>query len=89
MITNFKLFIESSFANVEVSPNNASGPIGDTSSTRDQGGYMVSGNDGNYGIQFTPKGIDDKSKSYKNAKRKIKKEFKKNKKRNDEKNKEV
>jgi len=83
MITNFKLFIES----VEVTPNNTSGSAGDTSSTRDQGGYLVSGNDGNPGIQFIPKGVDDISKSYKDKKRKYKRYFRKNKKYKDEKHK--
>jgi len=81
MIVKFKKFLE----HVEVTPNNTSGSAGDTSSTRDQGGYMVSGNDGNFGIQFTPRGTNDKSKSYKNKKMKDKK-FKKNKK-DDEKDK--
>jgi len=89
MITKFKIFLESSFANVEISPNSTSGPAGDTSSTRDQGGYMITGNDGNPGIQFTPKGEDGKSKSYKDKKRKVKRYFRKNKKYNDEKHKEL
>jgi len=84
MITNFKLFIES----VEVTPNNTSGSAGDTSSTRDQGGFLVTGNDGNPGIQFTPRGQDTKSKSYKYKKRK-KKEFRKNKIHKDEEHKEL
>ncbi len=53
-------------------------------------------NDGNPGIQFTPRGKDDKSKSYKDKKRKYdryfrknKKYFKKNKKYKDEKHKEL
>lgn len=84
MITNFKIFIES----VEVPPNNTSGSAGDTSSTRDQGGFLVTGNDGNPGIQFTPRGQDTKSKSYKYKKRN-KKEFRKNKKYKDEEHKEL
>ncbi len=77
MIVKFKIFKEG----VEVTPNNTSGQAGDTSSTRNQDGFMVSGNDGGAGIQFTPKGVDDKSKSYKSKKAK-KKFFRKNKRRN-------
>ncbi len=84
MITNFKLFIES----VEITPNNTSGTAGDTSSTRDMGGFLQSGNDGQPGIQFTPKGQNTKSKSYKYGKKK-KKEFKKNKKHKDEEDKKL
>ena len=43
MITNFEIFVESSFSNVEVTPNNTTGFAGDTSSTMDSGGYMRSG----------------------------------------------
>lgn len=84
MITNFKLFTET----VEIAPNNTSGNAGDTSSTRNMSGYLQSGNDGNPGIQFTPKGEDDTNKSYK-YKRIKKKVFKKNKKHKDEEDKKV
>ena len=84
MITKFKIFKES----VEVTPNNTSGSAGDTSSTRDKNGYLTSGNDGNFGVGFTPKGeVDDLGKSYKYRIRK-KKLFRKNKK-YDEKNKKI
>lgn len=87
IITKFNKFLESSFANVEVTPNNTSGFAGDTSSTRDSGGYMRSGNDHSFGITFTPKGEkDDINKSYKYRKRK-KKIFKKNKKYDEKKDK--
>lgn len=76
MITSFKLYCET----VEVTPNNTTGFAGDTSSTRDSNGFMQSGNDGNFGINFTPNTqISDLNKTYKFM-RKKKRIFRKNKK---------
>lgn len=84
MITKFKLYVEASFSNVQVTPNNTTGFAGDTSSTMGDDGFLRSGNDGKFGIHFQPRGEkDDISKSYKYRRRK-KKEFKKNKKYNDD-----
>ena len=83
MITKFKLYVEASFSNVEVTPNNTTGPVGDISSTQDRAGYFTSSNDQSFGITFTPKGENGDVKSYKTKKIK-KKNFKKNKKYKDE-----
>jgi hypothetical protein len=82
MITKFRIYIKEG---VEIAPNNTSGSAGDTSSKRDMDGFLKTGNDGGVGISFTPKGVDDEAKTYKNKKRKIKKFFRKNKKYKDEK----
>jgi hypothetical protein len=79
MITRFKQFNET----VEVTPNNTAGTAGDTSSTMGYDGFMRSGNDGSFGLQFTPKGREGEvatSYKYGKTKRKI---FKKNKKKYD------
>lgn len=79
MITNFKIYTET----VEITPNNTTGFAGDTSSNIGYDGFMRTGNDGNFGIQFSPKGeINPLLKSYKYAKIPRKK-FRKNKKKYD------
>ena len=72
MIIRFKQFNEAA----EITPNNTTGSAGDTSSTMGHDGYMRSGNDGNFGIQLTPKG-SEKITSYKYGKTK-RKVFRKN-----------
>lgn len=85
MIVQFKIFNET----VELTPNNTTGAAGDTSSRRTADGFIRTGNNGEFGVGFTPKGVDDEIKSYKY--RKIKQKlFKKNKKyHNDEDDKEI
>lgn len=80
MIVKFETFINE---DAEVTPNNTSGTAGDTSSTRDQAGFLTTGNDGNFGIQFTPRG--EKSIGTYKARKPKQKVFRKNKKYKDEK----